>query len=147
MMDGIAGTLAAGPAAELVAAAFGAVVPCAALMRNLMRKRKRDPLAGLFAPETLASQIDNIAKRSEVRRVVLHGQRAQMARLRAIWADDIRGEAMAEVARVMRAGQRRAGKTVVTLRRDTKPLLAEWDEVLLLPPPASAVEPGEARAA
>lgn len=111
-------------------------------LRSASAVSKADnPLEGLFEPSTFETRLDSVAERLPERRRVRpahpHGQRAQMARLREVWAIDSRDEAIEQVARVLRAGNGVAQAPVEVI--DAAPALAEseWEEVKLLPPPAS----------
>ena len=100
-----------------------------------------DPLEGLFDRSTFDTRLETIADRPvrvPRRTAPLCGQRAQMARLREVWELDTRAEAIEEVARVMRASKDTAAAPVRMIDETSEIAESEWEEVKLLPPPASA---------
>lgn len=112
-----------------------------ALRLALADKDAGDPLEGLFDSSTFDTRLDSVAERPlrhpSPRATPPHGARAQMSRLREVWEMDTRAEVIEDVARVMRAGKGRVPAQVLTI--DEVPAIAEseWEEVKLLPPPAS----------
>ena len=149
-MQAFTGEILADPIYGLIAAGvlFGAL----GLGTIHISARKRDaanPLGGLFDASTFDSQLQTIAQRSAklpprpISRPAppLHGQRAQFARLREVWEHDTREELIEQVARVMRASKDAKSAPVNIVKAD--PVFeaiewqAEWEEVKLLPPPAS----------
>lgn len=106
------------------------------------RRNAGDPLAGLFDPSQFDQRLESITQRPVVRHSrripPLHGQRAQMARLRELWALDARTEALDDIARVMRAGKGRQVAPIRVTGTATVVEDSEWEEVRMLPPPPAS---------
>ncbi len=149
---GIAGVTFDGPVAGVIALVALLMVLGALKVRAAVRSREHaNPLEDLFNTSTFDSQLQTIAERSAklpprpISRPAqpLHGQRAQYARLCEVWERDTREEAIEEIARVMRASMDTAPAPLKVVKAD--PVFdaiewqAEWEEIKLLPPPASQV--------
>lgn len=116
---------------------------CLWVLRNaIAAKDAGDPLRGLFDSSTFDTRLDSVVTRHVSRRprrtIKLHGQRAQMARLRQVWEIDTRSEAIEKVARVIRAGKGQAPAQVHIIEEQSAATESEWEEVKLLPPPSKA---------
>ena len=131
-------------AATLVA---GGLIACASFLFE-KRRQSGDPLKKLFDASTFESEFESIAERAARIRprsiaasANLHGQRAQYARLCEVWEHDTREEAIEQIARVMRASMDTAPAPLEIVKAD--PVFdaieweVEWEEIRLLPPPAS----------
>lgn len=105
MITGIEVPLEAAIAASLAALALGAFVE-----RRRTRHERRDPLAGLFTRETLASAARDASRRLDHRaaaQAVLRGRIDQSAMLRTGWDAAAREQVLGHIAAVMKAGIRR----------------------------------------
>lgn len=152
---------------EGIAATLGAVDPSFALIGGIVigiciallikrwpvkSRHKADPLSGLFARETLDSQLAQIADPdalSERRDREASACRAKMFALRAAKAPEAveipphRAErydhaaVLAHVAKVMRAGSELGKDVSVGADAQQAAEAGDWEEVLLLPPPSS----------
>lgn len=141
-MQALAGEFLANPAYGLIAAivVVGALT-CWVLYSAGVRRDAGDPLDGLFNPATFDSQFETISERAAraPRRPVtpLRGQRAQFARLREVWQHDTREEVIEEIARVMRASKDASPEPTWVVNADPVSDVIDWEEIKLLPPPAS----------
>lgn len=105
MITGIEVPLEAAIAASLTALALGAFVE-----RRRTRHERRDPLAGLFTRETLASAARDASRRLDHRaaaQAVLRGRIDQSAMLRTSWDAAACEQVLGHIAAVMKAGIRR----------------------------------------
>ena len=152
---GIANATIAAPALGMVVLAVVLMAIAAFKLRSAVRSRENaNPLGGFFASSSFDSQLQTAAKRSanmpprpiSSPAPALHGQRAQYARLCEVWERDTREEAIEQIARVMRASMDAAPAPLKVVKAD--PVFdaiewqaqceAEWEEIKLLPPPASS---------
>lgn len=148
-MQAFAGDIVADPVYGLIAAILVVgVLTVWGIHSSEARRKAGNPLQGLFEASTFDNQLDTVAERAlrapqrdRPQPAPMRGQRAQYARLREVWALDTREAAIEQVARVMRASNEPSPAPVRVMQAD--PVFdavewpAEWEEVKLLPPPAS----------
>ena len=133
-----AGITIASPMAGLIAVSLLLVALGLLKFSSIRRSRRQtDPLAGLFKPEVFECQIAVASEHHCPSPPTFHGQRAQMQRLREVWELDVRAEAIEEVARVMRASKDISSDPLPIVKADPEFDAVEWEEIKLLPPPAS----------
>lgn len=165
MLEGVTATFGA---------AFGAVDPAFALIGGIAigicmalgfrqwpitPRRQADPLSGLFARETLDSQLAQIADPeavSERRDREASAFRAKMFARRSVTAPEVaevpphradrydHAAVLAHVAKVMRAGTDLGKDVPVNADAGQGSEAGDWEEVLLLPPPSTSAPEEEA---
>ena len=134
--------------------ALAVLATCIAILCPPATKRDNDPLAGLFAGDTLDTQLDRAAQRAQrteqatrdaslfrakvfARKVAQpsSGTQRPVPPHRAERYDH--GAVLAHLAQVMRAGFETDGDNPSAASVDQSASGAEWEEILLLPPPAT----------